>query len=193
MNSGETNMNTNLGSTDMANTHLASAVFDSHADAERAVSDLRNAGVADSALSVVTQTDGVTTTAAADGEVVDETHGSLLRGILGGGALGAGLGVAALAIPGVGPLVAAGAIAASAVPGAMAIGAAAGAAAGTLNETLAKHGIDEADAGYYGDHLTRGGVLVSVDTRSGTVSPETAADLLYRNGGHNSRRSRVSV
>ncbi len=55
----------------------------------------------------------------------------MLRGILGGGALGAGLGIAALAIPGVGPLAALGAIAASAVPEAMAIGAVAGAAVGT--------------------------------------------------------------
>jgi hypothetical protein len=171
---------------------LASAIFDSHAEAERAVSELRSAGVSDRALSVVTQQDGVTSTAAGDGEITDESHGSVLRGILGGGALGAGLGVAALAIPGVGPLVAAGAIAASAVPGAMAIGAAAGAAAGTLNETLAKHGIDEEDAGYYGDRLGRGGVLVSVDTSADTISTEAAADILYRNGGHNSRRSRVS-
>ena len=175
------------------NSNLASAVFDTHTDAERAIADLRQAGISDSALSVLTQRDGVTTTAAPDGDVVDENHGSVLRGIFGGGALGAGLGVAALAIPGVGPLVAAGAIAASAIPGAMAIGAAAGAVAGTLNETLTSHGIDEQDAGYYGDHLQKGAVLVSVDTGAGNVSPETAADLLYRNGGHNSRRSRISA
>jgi hypothetical protein len=175
------------------NTNLASAIFDSHTEAERAVSDLRAAGIPDQALSVLTQQGDVTTTAAGDGEITDESHGSVLRGILGGGALGAGLGVAALAIPGVGPLVAAGAIAASAVPGAMAIGAAAGAVAGTLNETLAKHGIDEADAGYYGDRLGSGGVLVSVDTSAGSVSAETASDILYRNGGHNSRRSPLST
>src|SRR4051812_30449482 len=113
------------------NTQSASAIFDTQAEAQRAVADLRDAGVPDQALSVVTQREGVTT-AEVDGEVTDEDHGNVVRGILGGGALGAGLAVAALAIPGVGPLVAAGAIAASAVPGAMAIGAAAGAAAGTL-------------------------------------------------------------
>jgi hypothetical protein len=175
------------------NEHLASAIFDNHAEAERAVSDLRAAGVPDQALSVLTQRGDVTTTAGGDGEITDESHGSVLRGILGGGALGAGLGVAALAIPGVGPLVAAGAIAASAVPGAMALGAAAGAVAGTLNETLAKHGIDEADASYYGDRLGSGGVLVSVDTSTGPVSAETASDILYRHGGHNSQRSRLST
>ncbi|MCU6456110.1 hypothetical protein LPN01_18685 [Sphingomonas sp. A2-49] len=170
----------------------ASAMFDTQAEAQRAVADLRAAGVPDGALSVLTQRGGVTTTADADGEVTDEDHGSVVRGILGGGALGAGLGVAALAIPGVGPLVAAGAIAASAVPGAMAIGAVAGAAAGTLNETLAKHGIDRDDAGYYGDHLGKGGVLVTVDANEGGVSHDTASDILYRNGGHNTRRSRVA-
>jgi hypothetical protein len=90
-------------------------------------------------------------------------------------------------------LVAAGAIAASAVPGAMAIGAAAGAAAGTLNETLTKHGIDEQDANYYGDHLGRGGVLVSVEANAGSVPAETAADILYRNGGHSAHRSRLTT
>lgn len=174
-------------------TNLASAMFDSPAEANRAVADLRQAGVPDSALSVVTRHDGVTNTAHGDGEVVDDGQGSIMRGILGGGALGAGLGVAALAIPGVGPLVAAGAIAAAAVPGAVAVGAAAGAVAGTVNETLLKHGIDEQDAGYYGDHLGRGGVLVSVDSSAASVSGEAVTDILYRNGGHSSRRSRLTA
>ncbi len=174
-------------------TNVASAIFDSPAEANRAVADLRQAGVPDHALSVVTRHDGVTNTADGDGEVTDDGQGSIMRGILGGGALGAGLGVAALAIPGVGPLVAAGAIAASAVPGAMAIGAAAGAAAGTVNETLMSHGIDEDDAGYYGDRLGDGGVLVSVSSTADAVAADTVSDILYRNGGHNSRRSRLTA
>lgn len=173
-------------------THLASAMFDTRAEAERAAKDLRTAGVPDSALSVVTQNEGGTTAATGGGDVTDEGHGSILRGLLGGGALGAGLGIAALAIPGVGPLVAAGAIAAAAVPGAAAIGAVAGAAAGTLNETLVSHGVSQADADYYGERFGRGGVMVSVDTRAGDVTAETASDILYRNGGHNSTRSRIS-
>ena len=174
-------------------TNIASAIFDTPAEADRAVADLRQAGVPDAALSIVTRHDGVTNTAHGDGEAVDDGQGSVMRGILGGGALGAGLGIAALAIPGVGPLVAAGAIAASAVPGAMALGAAAGAVAGTANETLLKHGINEDDASYYGDHLGRGGVLVSVEANAGSVSGETVADILYRNGGHSSQRSRLTV
>lgn len=166
---------------------LASAVFDTRAEAESALADLRRVGVPDAALSVVAQDGGDRTVDANDG------HTSLLRGILGGGALGAGLGVAALAIPGVGPLVAAGAIAASAVPGAAAIGAAAGAAAGTLNETLAKHGVGDEDAAYSGESLGRGGVFVSVDGANGRISPEEASDILYRNGGHSAHRSRAAA
>ena len=166
-----------------------SAMFDSQSEAQQAVSALRSAGVDDSSLSVIAK-DGRTTTARdGTGEVTDESHENILRGILGGGALGAGLGVAALAIPGVGPLVAAGAIAASAVPGAMAIGAAAGAAAGTVNETLKAHGVTDEDADYYGEHLTGGGVLVTV---SGSGATEQARDILRRNGGHSANSPRMA-
>ena len=44
------------------NENLVSAVFDSQAEAERAVSDLRANGVEDSAISVIAQTDGKNTT-----------------------------------------------------------------------------------------------------------------------------------
>ena len=167
-----------------------SALFDSHAEAQSAIAELRSIGFDDNALSVITQDGRTTTTSSVDGEVVDEHHGSLLRGILGGGALGAGLGVAALAIPGVGPLVAAGAIAAGAVPGAMAVGAAIGAAAGSLNEALKGHGIDDDDINYYNERLGSGGVLVTVDARqAGDAS--AAQSILSRHGGHSARYARA--
>lgn len=168
--------------------NLVSAVFDTHGEADRAIAELRAAGVPDSAISVVGQrgVEGVDTNDN-DGE------GSIVRGILGGGALGAGLGVAALAIPGVGPLAAAGAIAASAVPTAMGIGAVAGATAGSLNEALNKRGVSEEDATYYNERIASGGVFVSVSGHEGAVSNDSVADILYRNGGHNSSRSRVAA
>ena len=169
----------------------ASAIFDSHADAERAVSELRSAGVSDSDLSVIAHHGGTTTATSGDGEITDEHHRNVLRGILGGGALGAGLGVAALASPGVGPLAAAGAIAASAVPEAVAIGAGLGALTGTLNEVLTKHGVNDEDANYYGSRLKDGGVVVTVGG-SGT-NAELVREVLYRNGGHNSTQSRVGA
>jgi hypothetical protein len=168
---------------------VASAVFDSQAEAERAVSELRSAGVSDSALSIIAQNKGTTTARSGAGDITDEHHSNILRGILGGGALGAGLGVVALAIPGVGPLAAAGAIAASAVPEAMAIGAAVGAAAGTFNEVLTKHGVSEDDARYYGEQIKGGGVLVTVNAGAG-IDGESAREILYRNGGHSASRSR---
>lgn len=174
------------------NQNIISAVFDSHDEAERAVAELRQAGVRDSALSIIAQHNGKTTTTTGDGET-EEHGGGILRGIIGGGALGAGLGVAALAIPGVGPLAAIGAIAASAVPEAMGIGAAIGAVAGSLNEVLQKHGVSKEDAGYYGDRIKGGGVFVSVDTNDAGIDAERAEDILYRLGGHSSTRARTST
>ena len=174
------------------NQSIASAVFDDEREADRAIADLRQAGVPDSALSIIAQQNGRTTTTSGTGDVEHEGHGSIVRGLLGGGALGAGLGVAALAIPGVGPLAALGAIAASAVPEAIAIGAAAGAVAGGLGEALTKHGISDEDAGYYGDRIKSGGTLVSVDSTATGVSAQAIRDILYRHGGHNASQSRMA-
>ena len=161
----------------------ASAIFDTHAEAERAVSDLRGLGVRDTQMSVIAHHGGTTTTRSGDGEVTDEHHRNVLRGILGGGALGAGLGVAALAIPGVGPLAAAGAIAASAVPEAIGIGAALGAIGGSLNEVLTKHGISDDDATYYNDRMKDGAVVVTV--QDDFADSRQVSEVLQRNGGHN--------
>jgi hypothetical protein len=169
-----------------------SALFDTHAEAERAVAELRTAGIPDTDLSIIAHHGGTTTARSGDGEITDEHHRNVIRGILGGGALGAGLGVAALAIPGVGPLAAAGAIAASAVPEAIAGGAVLGALGGTLNEALTKHGVEKEDAGYYGKQLKSGGVLVTVAADGGT-GDERVRDILYRNGGHNAAQARSAA
>jgi len=173
------------------NTGVASAIFDSNSEAQNAVSALRQMGVSDSDLSVIAQSKGTMTTREGGGEVTDEEHTNILRGILGGGALGAGLAVAALAIPGVGPLAALGAIAASVVPEAVAIGAVAGAAVGTFNEALKKHGIDDDDATYFGEGLKTGGVLVTVSSQN--IDRDQAQEVLYQNGGHSSKRARASA
>lgn len=179
------------GVTDGTARRVISAIFDTTEEARDAVAALRAEGVGDAALSLITQRRGTTTESNVEGDVVDEEHTSLLRGILGGGALGAGLGVAALAIPGIGPLVAAGAIAASAVPGAMAIGAAAGAVVGSGNELLKSHGVDDEDAAYYGGRMKDGGVLVTVHAPTGTPSAERIREILYSHGGHNASRAKT--
>lgn len=171
-------------------TGVMSAVFDSDDEAREAISALRSEGVNDASLSLITQRRGTTTTSNVEGDVVDEEHSNLLRGIIGGGALGAGLGVAALAIPGVGPLVAAGAIAASAVPEALAIGAGVGALAGAGNEALKKHGVSDEDVQYYGSKLKNNGcVLVTVHPH-GEASPQRIQQILHENGGHNAAQPR---
>ena len=173
------------------NRRVASAIFDSNAEAQDAVAALRQVGVNDSDLSIIAQSKGTMTTREGGGEITDEEHTSILRGIIGGGALGAGLGVASLAIPGVGPLVALGAVAASVVPEAMAIGAIAGAALGTFNEALKDHGIDDDDATYYGQGLKGGGVLVTV--RNDNLDQNQVQEILYQNGGHSSSRARSAA
>jgi hypothetical protein len=167
----------------------ASAIFDSHAEAERAVSDLRNLGVRDTQMSVIAHHGNTTTTRSGDGEITDEHHRNVLRGIIGGGALGAGLGVAALAIPGVGPLAAAGAIAASAVPEAIGIGAALGAIGGSLNEVLTKHGISDEDASYYNERMRDGAVVVTVEDDFADSS--RVAEILRSHGGHSATSPRM--
>jgi uncharacterized membrane protein len=167
---------------------IVSAVFDNRMDAERAVSQLRNAGIQDSSISVIAQQDG---------EKAVTTDGSgeeVAKDVVGTAAVGAGvgtlLGIAALAIPGVGPLVAAGAIAGSAIPGAALTGAAIGAAAGGLTGLLKDHGVDSDDAEYYEGRINEGGVFVSVKAEDGGITNNAALDILYDNGGHSSSRAK---
>ncbi|MEN2786109.1 hypothetical protein ACFOKI_06860 [Sphingomonas qilianensis] len=170
------------------NSNLVSAVFDTHAEAERAVSELRAAGVNDSAISIVAQHDGKNTTTDGSGADTQEFVGKVAAGA----GIGTLLGIAALAIPGVGPLVAAGAIASAAIPAAAVTGAALGGAVGGLEKVMTDHGVSRVDASYYEGRINEGGVFVSVDTNAVGVSPDAAADMLYRSGGHSSTRTKVA-
>ena len=167
-----------------------SAVFDSSAEAERALSELRSQGVSDDKVSIIGR-HGEQTDTDTDGDGVNESGG--VKGAIGGAIGGTILGIAALAIPGVGPFVAAGAIASTAIPGAAAIGAGVGAVAGGLTGLLSSHGVSDEDAAYYQDRITNGGIFLSVDTDDSDISPETAQDILFRNGGHNSERARTAA
>jgi hypothetical protein len=165
--------------------HMISAVFDDREDARRAVAELRSAGIPENAISLVGRPDE-----AGDDEDGAST-GSVVGAVAGGGVAGALLGVAALAIPGVGPLVAAGAIAASAVPTAAAVGAAVGATGGAIAKMLSDHDVEGSDAEYYEQHIQRGGIFVSVDTRRAEGLSETARDILHRYGGHSASHPRA--
>ena len=173
--------------------NIVSAVFDSRSEAEMAMSELRTAGITDSAISVIAQEDGKNTTSDGSGEETDT--GGLIAGTLAGAGVGTLLGIAALAIPGVGPLVAAGAIASSAIPGAALTGAAIGAVGGGLTKMLTDHSVgdDDDDASYYEERINNGSTFVSVDTTDAGMASDTASQILSRNGGHNSTRASASM
>lgn len=154
----------------------ASALFVSNAAAGHAVTELRSTGVPNAAISILTPERG--DDAAASGGT------GIAAGLLGGGVLGVGVSVAALAIPGVGPLVAAGAIAAVAVPGMAVLGGGAGAVAGGLAAMLRGYGVDDERAHRHEREIGAGGVLILVDSRLAGITTEAAQAALDRHGGH---------
>lgn len=171
--------------------NVVSAVFDSRSEAERAVSEMRNFGIPDTAISIVSRHDDQS--APADGESDGHGKGGIAAAVAGGGIAGAALGVAILAIPGVGPLAAAGAIAASAVPTMAGIGAGLGATGGAIAKMLTDHDVDGRDAEYYEKSISEGGVFVSVDTRQAQGEGERAREILMRSGGHSASQPRAST
>ena len=169
---------------------IASAVFDSRDEAERALAELRSAGIDNEAISIVGRTESGDGSGMTGNDDDGANTSGAVKGAIGGAVGGTLLGVAALAIPGVGPLAAAGAIAASAIPEAAAIGAAVGATAGGISGLLSKEGVDEDDAKYYEGRINEGGYFVGVHTDRSSVDSETAREILYRNGGHSANRAR---
>ena len=178
------------------NAPIVSAVFDSRAEAERAVSGLRAAGVRDNAISLVAQQEGGTTTTTDGAGRDDDDRGDAVRTGLGVG-MGAGalLGFGALLIPGVGPFIAAGALAETlgVAGGAIATGALVGTAAGGLAGALKEHGVSDEDSLYYEERITNGGTFVSVRTADAGIGEEMARDILARAGGHSATRARTAA
>jgi len=156
-------------------------LFDSYADADRAVRELEAAGVAHDRISVVASNAGGEHGGAdyaahddrADHAREDAGKGAGAGAVVGGaGGLLAGLGL--LAIPGLGPVVAAGWLASTAV-GAL-VGGAVGAAAGGLVGALTKEGVPEEDAHVYAEGVRRGGALVTARVEDGEAA--AAAPIL---------------
>jgi hypothetical protein len=131
-----------------------SRVYDTYAQAHRAVGAIEDSGVPSSEISLVASK--YVSDKYANVETVSKAGaGAGIGGVLGGGAgLLAGLGM--LAIPGLGPVVAAGWLAS------LAVGAAAGATAGGLTGALVSAGTPDDHAHVYSESVRRGGTLVSV-------------------------------
>lgn len=173
------------------NKQIAAAVFDSEAQAERAVSELRRSGVPDSAIAIIAQHDGKTTAHNAGGgdlHTGDNKASGITKGLGIGAGVGALFGLAALAIPGIGPFVTAGFLAESlgVAGGAAASGAIVGATAGGLTSMLTDYGVGKHDAKYFEERIQSGGVFVAVDTGTNPSFGTTAADILRSAGGRSS-------
>jgi uncharacterized membrane protein len=131
--------------------------YDSYDSASTVVTNLEQAGIPSSDISVIGRDERADDSNAAEGAGIG-------AGI--GGAAGLLTGLGLLAIPGVGPVVAAGWLATTAA------GAVAGAAAGGLIGSFTSAGISEDDAHYYAETVRRGGSVVSVraaDAQAATV------------------------
>lgn len=162
----------------------AVGVFPTQQEAERALSELQNAGFPMRQVSIIAQrVDGRDNFSGAgvrgaDGNRVGEgaATGALTGGIVGGlvGLIGS---LTALTIPGIGPIVAGGALASTLTGGAV------GAAAGSLVGALVGLGIPEENARMYSDRVSRGEYLVVVDGSSEEI--HMAESLLNHHGIHN--------
>jgi hypothetical protein len=58
---------------------------------------------------------------------------------------------------------------------------------------LSSHGVSDEDASYYEEHINNGGYFVSVDSDQTDVAPETAREILMRNGGHSASSQRATA
>ncbi len=176
--------------------NVTSAVFDTQAQAEGAVAQLRSAGVSDRDISVIAQHGNATEVHDGRGDTISDGDGSgVAKGLVTGAGLGTLAGIAALLIPGVGPFIAAGALTSTlGVAGAsVATGAIAGAATGGLVGALTDYGVSHDDANYYNERMGSGGVVVTVDLTSSGMNEATVSDVLYGAGGHNSRRASTGM
>lgn len=157
-------------------TKTVTGLFDTYADATSAVAQLKAAGISDSDISIVSNSDDHhkdNDNGAAEGAGTGAGIGAAVGGA---GGLLTGLGI--MAIPGVGPVVAAGwlaALAAGAVGGAV-VGGAAGGLIGALTDS----GVDERDAHVYAEGVRRGGTLVTAKVDEALV-PQAEAILQRSN------------
>jgi uncharacterized protein (TIGR02271 family) len=155
------------------------ALFDSISDAQDAVRDLVNAGIARDRISLIANDregsygSGLDRTTTMDqDDDLGNAGGGAATGAVVGGIGGAVLALSAFAIPGIGPVVAAGPLIAGLV------GAGVGAAVGGLVGALIDAGIPEEHAGYYAEGVRRGSALVAVEADETRV--DDVVDILER-------------
>lgn len=147
----------------------AVAVFHSHAEAQKAVRDLKAAGFTDEQIGIAAKDFDGTYQEQTEGNMAAEGATAGAIGGLGAGALW-GLGIVAGVLPAVGPVIAGGALAA------IAASAAGTATAGGLIGALIGLGIPEEEAEYYESEFNRGRTVVTV--KSGEAEFAKASCIL---------------
>jgi CBS domain-containing protein len=172
-------------------TKMIAGIFPDRHLAQRALEDLRVAGLDPQRVSVITRDPARAREAAHEtgGEVTTGTAAGFGMGALLGGAAGWLVGVGALAIPGIGPVVAAGPLAAAlGVTGATAaVGAGAGATAGGLVGALTGWGFAENEAREYESRVTRGDIFLVAEV-TGELT-DRAENILKGDGADEVRSS----
>ena len=156
-------------------------MFDTHAQAETAVTAIRAQGVSESHFSIITRHGDGTGTAT---NVAHDTGNDVAKGTVAGMGVGALFGIAAALIPGVGPFITAGTLlttALGAVGGGAVAGAVVGGTTGLIASALARAGYEDHEANYYGSAIEQGGTLVVVDTSD--LNAAAVQEILAQNGG----------
>jgi len=150
-------------------------IFETHAQAQQAVADLKGAGFTDDQISIAARDH---TTSPSGNVIGDDYSGEgAATGIAAGAGIGAlwGLGVVAGVMPVLGPAVAAGSLAA------ILSSAAAGAAVAGLAGALVGLGIPKEEAEFYEREFEAGRVVIAVAAHG--REPE-ARLIIQRNGGY---------
>ncbi len=167
----------------MMATNRVTAVFDTFAHAEQAVQALRQMGVRDDHLSIVSQQQTGGSAQAGQAQAAHEAHdksGSATKGLIAGAGVGSLFGIAAALIPGVGPFITAGTLlstALGAVGGGAVAGAIVGGTTGAVAGALARSGYDEHEAGFYGGAVEQGSILVAVNVVDGLSADQIRTTL----------------
>jgi hypothetical protein len=151
-------------------------VFETPAGAQRAVSELRQAGFTDSQIGVVSHNKDGGADVINDGNT--KTAEGAATGLAAGAGIGALWGLAILSglLPGIGPAIAGGTM------GVLLSSAAAGAAAAGIGGALIGMGISDDDAKYYDTEFRAGRTIVTVNAGSKASQAQT---ILSGAGGYN--------
>ena len=160
---------------------VIASIFDDMPAAERAVEELKAAGIPEDAISLLCRSGQFPGSGDAVG---GHSKLSIASAIAGGGVAGLLLGAGLITVvPGFGPIVAAGAIVGAAIPSVTAVSAALGATGGAMARMLTDHDVDGREANYYEKQIRRGRVFLSVDTRLADGQGEIVRRVLQQCGG----------